>query len=113
MARLFRSMRSAAGGGPKIEPAARGLGVRPGIDVVATAADELVRPGEGGISIAPDDPKHLPVHRRPPSLHGTGSDPVWWIEEGDLGPDLVYRPDPARAGHGFVEPAREMILQEF
>src|SRR5439155_16024983 len=40
-------------------------------------------------------------------------DPVWRILETDLGTDLQYRPDPARPGHGFVEPNWSMTLAEY
>jgi hypothetical protein len=65
------------------------------------------------MSVSPDDPLNLPYFRRPPGFQGTGRDPVWALAEGDLGPDLRYRPDPARPGHGFVEPARPMTLREY
>jgi hypothetical protein len=35
------------------------------------------------------------------------------MDETELGPDLVYRPDPTQTGHGFVEPARPMTLDLF
>jgi hypothetical protein len=59
------------------------------------------------------DVRQLPPHRRPPEFGGTGRDPVWGIDEKDLGPDLTYRPDPDRDGHGFIEPARSMPLRDF
>jgi hypothetical protein len=68
-------------------------------------------PGQGGMSVAPDDPLHLPRHRRPAGLGGTGRDPVWYIETEDLGPDLAFRQDgPA---HGLIEPKRLLTLQGF
>ena len=65
------------------------------------------------MSVSPNGPRNLPSHRRPPTLGGTGKDPVWRITIADLGIDLQYRPDPARAGHGFVEPVRLMTLSEY
>jgi hypothetical protein len=56
---------------------------------------------------------NLPYFRRPPEFQGTGKDPVWECDDSQLGPDLVYRPDPAHSGHGFIEPARPMTLDEF
>src|SRR5262249_32503851 len=113
--RLFRSMKEDVDGFPTVGPSGRMLGVRPGDspspDVVATHPTDLVAPCQGGLSVAPDDPLFLLKHRRPPSLGGTGHDPVWWIEVGDLGADLVFRQD--RATHGLIEPARPMTLQEF
>jgi hypothetical protein len=35
------------------------------------------------------------------------------MTDADLGPDLQYRPEAARAGHGFVEPSRSMTLAEY
>jgi hypothetical protein len=46
-------------------------------------------------------------------LGGTSKDPVWRIREADLGPNLLYRPDQTRPGHGFVEPIRSMTLGEY
>lgn len=63
--------------------------------------------------MSPDDPRNLPYFRRPPRLQGVGKDPVWSLSETELGPDLCYRPDPTQPGHGFVEPARPMPLDEY
>jgi hypothetical protein len=113
MARLFRSMKEDPGGVPEQAAHARALGVRPGIDVPATRDDDAVLPGQGGVSVSPDDPFNLPYFRRPPEFRGTGKDPVWTIDDTQLGPDLQYRPDPAHSGHGFLEPARPMTLREY
>jgi hypothetical protein len=113
MAKLYRAMQKGADGAPETAPNARALGIRPGIDVPAAFADEIVKPGEGGLSVSPDDPCNLPVFRRPRGFLGTGKDPVWEIESSQLGPDLCYRPDPAKAGHGFIEPSRPLTLDEF
>lgn len=111
---LYRSMREAANGSPKLGPSSRTLGARPGIDVPAQADTDIVVPGQGGVSISPFDPGNLPVHRRPRSLGGRGDDPVWSIDASDLGPDLCYRPDPDDPSrHGFLEPSRPMTLQEY
>jgi hypothetical protein len=113
--RLYRSMKEAADGHPTVGPNGRLLGVRPGNDpnpdVPAIQPTDSVLPGQGGMSVAPDDPLHLLKHRRPASLGGTGRDPVWYIESADLGPDLSFRPD--RPGHRLVEPQRPLTLQEF
>jgi hypothetical protein len=112
--RLFRGMKEEAVGLPAVGPSGRMLGVRPGDaptpDVLAIDPTDLVQPGQGGMSVAPGDPRHLQRHRRPPSLGGTGQDPVWWIEDNDLGPDLIFRQD--RATHGLIEASRPMSLQE-
>src|SRR5437870_13410912 len=99
--RLYRSMKEAADGFPAVGPSSRLLGVRPGNaptpDVLAVAPSDPVLPGQGGMSVVPDDPANLPRHLRPASLGGTGRDPVWYIETDDLGPNLVFRQD--RATH--------------
>jgi hypothetical protein len=74
---------------------------------------QLIQPGHGGLSVSPDDPMHLPYFRRPPEFHGTGKDPLWKIETSMLGPDLVYRPDPADPTHGFIEPRRAMTFDDY
>lgn len=114
MPELFRSMKESPDGGPEIGPSARTLGVRPGIDVPLLAGTEgLVGPGEGGWSVAPDNPLNLPRHRRPPEFQGDGKDSVWCIDSTELGPDLAYRQDPKRSSHGFVEPARAVSFDEY
>ncbi len=113
MPRLFRAMKEGAEGLPEEGESARALGIRPGIDVLAGKPEEVVRPGQGGLSVSPDDPLNLPAFRRPPEYQGVGKDPVWTITAAELGPDLSYRPDPASAGHGFIEPARPMTLGDY
>ena len=103
-------MKENASGQPEHGEHARFLGVRPEIDVAATSPETLVHPGQGGLSVSPDDPMHLPRHRRPPELHGVGRDPVWSIDADALGPDLRFRLDPSNAGHGFIEPVRPTPL---
>jgi hypothetical protein len=76
MPKLFRGMKEHANGLPELGESSRCLGVRPGLDVPATELDDLVWPGEGGLSVSPDDPHGLPNFRRPPVLGGTGKDPV-------------------------------------
>lgn len=113
--KLFRAMREAADGLPVVGPTARTLGVRPvphpNADVAASYPTDLVYPGGGGASVAPDDPMHLPPMRRPRSLGGSRNDPVWMIESDDLGPDLGFRRD--NSVHGTIVPARTMTLAEF
>jgi hypothetical protein len=104
--RLYRSMKTAADGLPAVGPSARTLGIRPGVD--CPAAD--TRPGDGGMSVAPDDPMNLARIRRPGVFGGTGSDPVWYIESDDLGPDLIVRQDSPT--HSLIEPAREVTASE-
>jgi hypothetical protein len=113
MTRLFRAMRAESDGLPAVGPSARTLGVRPGIDVLATAPGDTVSPATGGLSVSPDDPLALPSFRRPPAFGGTGKDPVWYLDVDDLGTGLAFRPDPSRSGHGFIEPAVPMTLDQF
>jgi hypothetical protein len=111
---LFRGMKPGAAGEPELGPSARALGIRPGIDVPAQNPSDVVSPGGGGLSVSPHDPAHLPRHRRPTTLGGTGRDPIWGITTADLGPDLQSRPDPDNpSGHGFIEPSRPMTVAEF
>ncbi|MEK7216127.1 MAG: hypothetical protein AAB289_11070 [Chloroflexota bacterium] len=94
---------------------ARQLGVRtrdrlPHNDVRAATPADIVNPGEG-MSAAPNDPANLGKNRRPPQLNGgTGKDPVWEIDTGDLGPKLQYIQD--TPAHGFVGPNEPMTLEE-
>jgi hypothetical protein len=113
MRQLYRAMKEDAYDMPQLGASARNLGVRPGIDVPATVPAGMVQPGQGGLSVSPDEPIKLPPYRRPPVFHGTGKDPVWMIDETDLGSDLNYRADPQNAGHGFIEPDRPMSLDDY
>jgi hypothetical protein len=112
--RLFRGMKEEADGFPAVGPSGRMLGVRPRShptpDVLANDPNDSVLPGGGGMSVAPNDPVHLHRHRRPSSLGGTGPDPVWYIDEEDLDPELRFRQD--KATHGVIEPAQPMTLAE-
>jgi hypothetical protein len=107
----FRSMQVAEDGTPLTGATARTLGIRPG--EIPTDEGGMVRPGTGGMSVAPDSPYNLQPHRLPVAMGGTGKDPLWWIGESDLGPSLSYRADPELAGHGFVEPSGPMSLEEY
>ena len=113
MALLFRAMKEETQGLPAIGPTARTIGIRPGLDVPATNAADIVSPGDEGMSVSPDDPHGLPYFRRPPKFQGTGVDPVWMLDERDLPAGLCFRPDPGNPKHGFVEPAHPMPLQDF
>jgi hypothetical protein len=113
MPQLFRAMKEDDQGLPQIGPSARTLGVRPGADVPAKLPREMVMPGQGGLSVSPDNPFNLPTYRRPVEFQGTGQDPVWIIADTDLGADLYYRPDPSNVGHGFIEPLRPMTLDNY
>ena len=114
--KLYRAMKVADDGLPEVGPTARTLGVRPVSnaphnDVAAAAPTDVTAPGSGGMSVAPDDPTNLPENRRPPALGGFGKDPVWEIEQADLGPGLSFNRD--KPTHGVVEPDRPMTLAEY
>lgn len=109
---LYRSMKEDPGDGrPLVVGTARGLGVRVG--EIPWDEEGNVELESGGMSVALGRPEHLVEHRRPRSLGGTGPDPVWGIDENELGEQLVCRPDPDLAGHGFIEPVRPMPLEEY
>lgn len=114
--KLYRSMTPEGDGLPQVGRSARALGVRTSNestnpDVTASDAAEIIQPGTGGMSAAPDAPANLPPLRRPPVLGGKGKDPVWELDATNLGPDLLVRPDGAT--HVLIEPARPMTLAEF
>ena len=114
--KLFRAMKMSGDGLPELGRTKRTLGVRPGNlapnnDVLAIRPDDVVNPGVGGMSVAPDEPIHLPRFLRPPAFGGTGKDPVWVIDEADLPPELTVRRD--KAIHGMIEPKTDMTLTEY
>jgi hypothetical protein len=113
--RLFRSMKEDKDGLPTVGPGGRLLGVRPAgsptPDVPVASPSDLLLPGQGGMSVVPADPMHLPRHHRPAGLGGTGRDPVWSLETEDLGPELQFRQD--RPTHGLIEPQRAMTLRDY
>ena len=117
---IFRAM-TVDGGRPRVGPSARMLGVRVPDDISPDATG-VVRPGTGGMSVAPAW-RDLPAHRIParlrhlaPDARGKNEDACWRMgqgpfQAGPLSPDLHLLPD--RPGHGVVEPARSMGLDEF
>lgn len=72
----------------------------------ASAPSDLVRPGQGGMSVAADSPDNLPGHMKPPKA----CFPLWELDDADLGAGLVG----CAAGppHYQIEPDREMTLKE-
>lgn len=106
---MYRAMKEDENSHPVITPTARTLGVRPEIDV--NVADVLVFPETGGMSVAPDDYRNLPEHRLPPSLGGTGKDPVWEFDTALMPAGLRFRQD--RTYHGLIEPRWSVTLDEF
>ncbi|HHH30111.1 MAG TPA: RHS repeat-associated core domain-containing protein, partial [Polyangiaceae bacterium] len=107
--KVYRGMRETPEG-PQTGPTARTLGARPDKDIPVD--DGRVVPGTGGISVSPDDPRHLPPHRRPKEFGGTGKDPVWELDTNDLGPHLQYDEDKP-GQHGTIQPAYPMSLEDF
>jgi hypothetical protein len=77
-------------------------------------ADRVVRPGTGGMSVTPNDPKHLPAEFLPEALGGFGRLPLYSIKTTELGEELVARLDPRKPDrHAFVEPAAPMQVGDF
>ncbi|MCT4665919.1 MAG: hypothetical protein N4A45_11875 [Flavobacteriales bacterium] len=105
---IFRGMKN-DNGLPKVEPSARGLGVRPNVDIPVDS-NGIVSPGTGGMSMSPSS-DDLPLHRKPPAFGGTGKDSIWKIDTEDLGDDLKYVPD--KPGHGTIQPKRKMTLDSY
>jgi hypothetical protein len=110
---LYRGMQETPDGEPAIGPSARALGARPHVDSPVDLSDN-VHPGTGGISVAPDTPSNLPRHRRPSEYGGTGKDPLWSIQESDLGAHLRYIADAVPAPiHGVIEPIMPMTFAAY
>jgi RHS repeat-associated protein len=112
---LYRAMRE-HNGMPEIGRSARSLGVRvknsPDGRGDILAVNGMVRPGTGGMSVAPLTPHNLPPFRRPVQFGGTCKDPAWVINLEQLtDPRLTYRQDSLT--HGMIEPAYEMPLEEY
>jgi hypothetical protein len=118
MATLYRAMRMDPDGRPLVASStsllspARGLGVRPLVDI-SVDDDGYVEAGLDGMSVAQDSPDYLPDHRRPTALGGESDDPLWQIDEDEIGEALNYRLDEPPPGHGVIEPARRMTLEEY
>jgi hypothetical protein len=64
VARLYRAMMSDPDGRPRVVPTARGLSVRLETDIPVDETTGQVQPGTGGMSVAEESPRSLPVHRR-------------------------------------------------
>jgi len=99
-------------GFPRVGSSARTLGVRDDESDIEVDDDGLVHPYTGGMSVGLR-PEDLPEHRRPQAFGGTGDDPLWVIEESDLVDGLRYTEDGELPGHGFIEPAGIMRLDEY
>src|SRR5688500_2537555 len=103
-------MKADQDGWPKAGRSARELGVRIDghADIAVSDAGE-VRPRTGGMSVALDDYRHLPVHRLPPPL-GSGRDPVYRLTTVHLSARLTLRADGHQ--HGLVEPSVICTLED-
>ncbi len=106
---IYRSMRIDINGSPLLEESARGLGVRPGKDILIK--DGFVFPFTGGMSASPDDPNYLPNHRKPISLGGTGKDPVFYMNTKMLPPGLKFVQDSKT--HGTIQPSMAMSYEDY
>lgn len=107
---LFRAMAN-DGGAPLVGPGH--LGVRTSGDRCDIKADATgsVHPETGGMSVTPDSPMDLPLHRKPRSLLGTGTRPVWCIASSHVAGHLAIRQD--RPTHWLIEPSSSMELSVF
>ena len=104
-------MKAAADGKPEVGDTFAKLGVRPARlgakgDVKAANPTDLVRPGEGGMSVGVDSPDNLLPHIRPPK----NKHPIWEIDDAELGKGLIATA--AGPPHYVVEPADEMTMDE-
>jgi hypothetical protein len=125
---IFRSMQ-ADGNLPRIGSDSSSLGVRTGTDEEQPSdipvEDNRVRPGTGGMSVAPSA-RLLPIHKIPkqfraryPGARGSNKLICWRTGDGPfiagpLAAGLQFRNDPERpTEHGFVEPAAEMPLTAY
>jgi hypothetical protein len=107
---FFRAMIPNADWTPQTGRSARMLGVRTPEDIV-TDEKGFVKPGSGGMSVAPNSAWNVPNHRRPRGM-GRGSagrmeDRMYALADAALPADkLKARPDPRYPQkHAFVEPA--------
>jgi hypothetical protein len=114
---VFRSMK-VDGDRPSIGPTSRQLGLRTNAgdeSDIEIDDDGNVHANEEGLSVTPDDPRKLPVYRRPIEWGGVRScPPVWGIPLDALGSDLAYRGDPTNPkNHGFIVPAQDMAFSQY
>ncbi len=117
---MFRAMKKADDRLPVLGRTARTLGVRvsafgavpedpPQFDVYPDASGH-VAPGQG-LSVAMDDPRGLPKHRKPQALGGEGRDPVFSLPVNAVAKDLNLNED--RPPHALIEPAVRCPLKEY
>lgn len=107
-------------GMPRLAASATALGIRKGKDIVVDQADHIHRPafqpnGKNGLSCSRVI-ESLPAFALP--VEWGGSNPrtvVWWIEETDLGTELIAQDD-AISGmnrHISIGPATTMTYDAF
>ena len=104
MRMFFRSMTPDSDGLPKVAASARGLGARP--EDLVPDEKGVAHPSKDGMSVAPDDWRNLPAHRRPRTFgHGSSGKPedrVYLIVQSRLNvKGLDVRVDKPK--HGLVE----------
>ena len=114
----YRAMMPDPDGLPRIGRSARMLGVRMPEDI-APDKDGMVRPGIGGMSVAPDSVWSIPNHRRPRGMQrgstGPATDLIFAVIHVSLAStNLAVRLDPNRPQlHAFVEPAIQMEFSTY
>ncbi len=128
---IFRAMKE-KDGKPMLGASGSTLGVRsPGgagkPDIAPDAAGNVI-PGTGGMSVSPSvrqlldrlPPGLIPRRLKPlaPDAVGSNNIFVWRMGEGpfaaaNITTRLALRPDPQDAGHGLIEPAGPMPLEEY
>lgn len=114
----FRAMIPDSDGLPKTGRGARMLGVRIPGDI---EADEngFVKPGTGGMSVAPNSVWNIPNHRRPRGMRmgsaGKITDRIYALADAAVPAEkLAVRRDPKRPEmHAFVEPAVVSMLARY
>jgi RHS repeat-associated protein len=102
---LLRTMKVGEDGLPVTGQSATTLGARVPKDIVPGEGG-IVQPGTGGMSVTPKGGQL-------PSMGGKNLE-TFCIKCRDLGPNLSYRPDPARLfDHGFIEPGKAMTVEQY
>ncbi len=115
---FYRAMMPGNDGFPMIGKSSRMLGVRVPQDI-APDAEGLVRPGAGGMSVAPGSEWNVPNHRRPRGMKrgssGNSGDRMYALSDDSIPVDkLNVRPDPGfPETHAFFEPAASVKLQQY
>lgn len=133
MGQLYYRGMAETNGKPKVGRSARLLGIRPGIDVDTAylpqgwldeqgyLRPESERDNEGepvevvikntkGMSTSRSI-EALPPFRKPAAFGGTGKDPLWQIDECDIGGDLEAVQD--NETHVSIRPRTTLLLQRY